>query len=139
MRKIFISLIIFLVMTSQALAAFKVNLPSGWIRHDSANTMVIKSLNTNASVVVAINSMGEADLTDIAERLYVQMGGTDLAQDEDGDYYFNFVNNSGAAGFVMITREEDHYLVISVTGYQDDEKTKENVTQILDSLDYEDE
>ena len=139
MRKIFISLIIFLVMTSQALAAFKVNLPSGWIRHDSANTMVIKSLNTNASVVVAINSMGEADLTDIAERLYVQMGGTDLAQDEDGDYYFNFVNNSGAAGFVMLTNDKDNYLAISVTDYKDNEKIQDDITQILDSLDYEDE
>ena len=139
MRKIFISLIIFLVMTSQALAGFKVNVPSSWIRRDTVNTIVIKSLNTNASVAAAINSMGEADLTDITERLYVQMGGTDLAQDEDGDYYFNFVNNSGAAGFVMLTNDKDNYLAISVTDYKDNEKIQDDITQILESLDYEDE
>ena len=139
MRKVFISLIIFLVMASESVAGFKVRVHSGWIREDSGSTMVIKSLNTNASVAVAFNSMGGAALTDIAERLYIQMKGTDLAQDSDGDYNFNFVNNSGAQGFVMVTGEENYYLVISASGFQDDEKIQDDISSILDSLDYEDE
>lgn len=139
MRKVFISLIILLALISPVNAGFKVDVPSSWIREDSGSTMVIKSLNANASVAVAFNPMGGASLTDIVERLYIQMNGTDLEQDEDGDYSFNFTNNSGAEGFVMVTSEEDYYLVVSVSGYQDDDKIKEDVTKILDSLDYEDE
>ncbi|MBQ6772814.1 MAG: hypothetical protein IJP48_02005 [Synergistaceae bacterium] len=138
MRKVFISLIIFLVMASESLAGFKVTLPSSWIRQDSGSTMVIKSLNTNASIAAAINSMGGADFTEIVERLYIQMQGTDLEQDEDGDYSFSFVDNSGAEGFVIITGEDDYYLVISVSGFQDDEKIKDDIANILDSLEYDD-
>ena len=141
MRKVFVSLVIFLVMASESLAGFKVTLPSSWIRQDSGSTMVIKSLNTNASVTASINSTEGSDFTDIVERLYIRMGGTDLEEDEDGDYTFNFEDGSGTAGFVMVTSSEDYYFVISVSGLDEGEynkKLQEDINKILESLDYED-
>ena len=139
MRKIFISVvIIILVMASCSHAAFRVSVPDGWTRKDSGNTVVISSLSSAASVAVAFNHMGGADLTDIVERLYIQMGGTDLAQDEDGDYSFTFTNNSGASSVALITGGDGYYLVISLSGFENDESAQNDIERILDSLDWVD-
>lgn len=136
-RKVLI-IILLLAASSCAFAGITVRVPVGWIREDSGSTAVIKSLNSNASVAVAFNSTGGADITDIVERLYIQMGGTDLAQDSDGDYSFNFTSNSGAESIAMISGSDGYYLVISISGFHDDDKIQDDIEKILDSLDYED-
>ena len=136
-RKVLI-IILLLAASSCAFAGITVRVPLGWIREDSGSTAVIKSLNSNASVAIAFNSTGGADITDIVERLYIQMGGTDLAQDSDGDYSFNFTNNSGAPSIALISGSDGYYLVISISGFHDDEKIQDDIEKILDSLDYED-
>lgn len=139
MRKVFISLIIFLVMASESLAGFKVTLPSSWIRQDSGSTMVIKSLKTNVSITASLNPTGGADFMDIVELLYIQMRGTDLEQDSEGDYTFNFTDSAGTEGVVIITSAEDYYSVITVSGLQDDDKKiQDDIDKILDSLEYDD-
>ena len=138
MRKIFAAMVVVFVISSQAFAGVRVNVPSGWTREDQGNTVIIRSKSSNASVVIAFNSMGGADLTDIVERLYIQMEGRDLAQDSDGDYSFSFTNNSGASSLAMVTSSDGYYLVISMSGFEGDEEIQADMEKIFDSLDYED-
>ena len=120
----------------QKFGNFSVDVPIGWDANLQGSTLVIKSHNTNASIAVAFNRMGDADFTDIVERLYLQMDGTDLEQDKDGDYSFNFRNSSGVDGVVLVTMAEDYYLVLSMTGVDEDNK---DIDTILDSIDWNDE
>ena len=80
--------------------------------------------------------MGDTPLSDIVERLYVQMDGRDLEQDEDGDYSFSFMNTAGAESVALVTGSEGYYLVISMSGF-DDENLTGDFEKILDSIDWE--
>ena len=134
-RKKFFSVIIFCTVFFMAVSTsadvqkfrhFSVDVPSGWTAYEQGSTLIIKSQKTDASVAVAFNSMGEASLSDIVERLYLQMDGTDLEQDEDGDYMFNFTNTAGVDS-----------VALAITGF-DDEKVEGDLQKILDSIDWED-
>lgn len=142
-RKIFLCAVLVLVMCSCACARvqkfghFTVDVPSGWTGELQGSTLVVKSNTVNASMAVAFNETGGASLADIAERLYIQMEGSDLQQDEDGDYVFTFTNLAGGESYAMITGDEDYYLVLSLTGY-DNEDVQEELEAIMDSVDFED-
>ncbi|MBQ7560147.1 MAG: hypothetical protein IJT20_07890 [Synergistaceae bacterium] len=116
---------------------FRAEVPHGWSGGLQGSTLVIKHENGNASLAVAFNKMGEASLTDIAERLYIQMDGRDLEQDDDGDYSFSFVNSAGAESIALLTGGDGYYLVISMSGFEDDALQKD-FEKILDSIDWED-
>ena len=120
----------------QSFGNFRVNVPSGWSGELQGSTLVIKSDNGNSSVAVAFAQSGGASLSDIVERLYAQMGGDNLQQDEDGDYVFSFTNRAGAESIALITGDEEYYLVVSITGY--DDSIEDELDTIIDSLDYED-
>ncbi len=89
MKKFFISFFIIFIFSSAAFAQlqsfgnFRAEIPSGWTGELQGKTLVIKNQNAKASLAVAFNEMGTADLSDIVERLYIQMDGRDLEQDED--------------------------------------------------------
>ena len=120
----------------QTFGPLSVEVPSGWTAERQGSVTVIKNAGENASVSVAVNSKGEATLTDITERLYVQMNGTGLEQDEDGDYTFQFESLAGAESFAIITDSGDgRYILISVTGYKN-ENVQEALDAIVDSLDW---
>ena len=142
-RKIFLCTLIILALAGQVHAGtqrfgnYVVNVPSGWTGELQGQTLIVKSDNVNASVAVAFAQMGEASFTDIVERLYVQMNGEDLQQDEDGDYMFTFKNLAGGESLALITGEDDYYLVLSITGY-DIDGVEDDLNTIMDSLDYED-
>ena len=121
----------------QSFGNFRVNVPSGWTGQLQGQTLVIKSDSVNASVAVAFAEMGEASFTDIVERLYIQMKGRGLEQDQDGDYTFMFTNLAGGESFAMITGDDKYYLVLSITGY-DIEEIQDDLELILDSVDFED-
>ena len=97
----------------------------------------MKSQSVNASVAVAFAETGEASFTDIVERLYIQMKGENLEQDEDGDYSFTFKNLAGGESLALVTGEDGYYLVLSLTGY-DNEEIQEDLETIMDSIDWED-
>jgi len=143
MKKIFCSLALILIFAScscakpEAFGNFRAEIPSGWSGDLQGSTLVIKNSDKNASVAVAFNQMGEAQLSDIVERLYIQMDGRDLEQDEDGDYNFAFKNSAGAESVALVTAEEGYYLVISLSGF-DDESLSSDFEKILDSIDWED-
>ncbi|MBQ7197005.1 MAG: hypothetical protein IJS40_06305, partial [Synergistaceae bacterium] len=63
--------------------------------------------------------------------------GRDLEQDEDGDYSFSFVNTAGAESVALVTGNEGYYLVISMSGFEDENLTSD-FEKILDSIDWED-
>ncbi len=120
----------------QIFGPLSVEVPSGWTAERQGSVTVIKNAGENASVSVAVNSKGEATLTDITERLYVQMNGTGLEQDEDGDYTFQFESLAGTESFAIITDSGDgRYILISVTGYKN-ENVQEDLDAIVDSLDW---
>ena len=143
MKKFFYSLIIILIFNSilyakpQTFGNYRAEVPSGWSGELQGSTLVIKNNNKNASIAIAFNQMGDASLADIVERLYIQMDGRDLEQDEDGDYSFSFVNLSGAESVALITGSEGYYLVISMSGFEDD-SLQSDFEKILDSIDWED-
>ena len=114
---------------------FSVDVPVGWDADLQDSTLIIKSRSTDASITVAFNQMDNEDFTDIVERLYLQMDGTDLEQDEDGDYSFNFRNLAGVDSVALITGAEEYYLVLSITGF-DDESVQKDLEQILDTIDW---
>ena len=142
MKKIFCSLILILIFSSAAIASvkafgnFRAEVPEGWEGELQGSTLVIKHKTKKASIAIAFNQMGGADLTDIVERLYIQMDGRDLEQDEDGDYNFVFVNASGVDSIALITGNEGYYLVISMSGFEDEDLTSD-FEKVLDSIDWE--
>ena len=143
-RKVFVCALLIFVMISQAHARvqrfghFRVNVPSGWSGELQGQTLIVKSKSANASIAVAFAETGEASFSDIVERLYVQMGGENLEEDSDGDYTFTFKNLAGGESFAIITgSDEGYYLVLSVTGYDNDD-LKEDLEAIMDSVDWED-
>lgn len=115
---------------------FRVDVPSGWKGELQGSTLVIKHNTENASVAVAFAQTGGASLSDIAERLYIQMEGEGLEQDEDGDYMFTFTNRAGGESIALVTGDDGYYLVLSLTGY--DDNLEDDFNTIIDSLDYED-
>lgn len=122
----------------QRYGSLTADVPSGWTLEKQGSVFLIKSLTKNASVAVAVNSLGEASLTDIAERLYIQMNGSNLEQDPDGDYTFTYTNTSGAGGMAILTDSgEGRYILMSVTGYENEELQGE-IDAIIDSLDWDD-
>ena len=142
-RKIFLCTLIILALAGQVNAGtqrfgnYVVNVPSGWTGELQGQTLVVKSDSVNASVAVAFAETGEASFTDIVERLYIQMSGENLEQDEDGDYTFTFTNLAGGESLAMITGGDGYYLVLSMTGYNID-GIEDDLNTIIDSLDYED-
>ncbi len=142
-RRIFLCAVMILVLAFQASAKtqkfghFRVDVPSGWKGELQGQTLLVKSESVNASVAVAFAEMGEASFTDIVERLYIQMKGTNLEQDEDGDYSFTFKNLAGGESFAIVTGEDGYYLVLSLTGY-DNEEIQGDLETIMDSIDFED-
>ena len=143
MKKFFCGLILILTLTGAAFASveafgnFRAEIPSGWSGELQNTTLVIKHRTKPASIAVAFNKLGAANLTDIVERLYVQMDGRDLEQDDDGDYNFSFINAAGSESIALITAGDGYYLVISMSGFDDESLTPDFET-ILDSIDYED-
>lgn len=145
MRKIILSIALIMVSIIPAIGEVQhygpltANVPSGWTVEQQGSVTVIKSLSNNASIAVAVNSLGDAALTDIAEHLYIQMSGKNLEQDEDGDYTFTFTNTSGAEGLAILTdSHEGRYILMSVTGYGNDEALNDEIDKIIDSLDWND-
>ena len=143
LRKICVCVVLVVMMSSSAWSRvqrfgnFSVDVPSGWSGELQGSTLVVKSDTQNASMAVAFARTGGASLSDIAERLYIQMEGEGLQQDEDGDYVFTFKNRAGGESYAMITGDEDYYLVLSLTGY-DIEELEDDFNTIMDSLDFED-
>ena len=143
-RNIFICTIILIALVSQACAGvqsfgnFRVNVPRGWTGELQSSTLVVKSSKYNASVAAAVAAMGDADFSEIAERLYTQMNGDNLEKDSDGDYTFMFTNLAGGESFAIVSDTgEGYYLVLSVTGY-DIAEVQDDLEKIIDSLDWED-
>ena len=142
LRKMFMAMIAVLVLACgagaevQRFGHFTVNVPAGWKGELQGSTMVVKSERKNASLAVAFNETGGASLSDIVERLYVQMEGENLEQDEDGDYTFTFKNLAGADSVAIVTEDEGYYLVLSLSGFEDEEVMAE-LEAIMDSVDFE--
>ena len=144
-RKIILSVLTLILIFSSSLAFaeiqkfdhFSVDVPEGWDSDLQGTTLIVKSKNKNASVEVAFNKMGDTDLADIAERLYIEMDGTDLEEDEDGDFLFNFVNPAGVDSVALIMGAEGYYLVLSITGF-DDESIQKDLEKILDTVNWND-
>ena len=143
MRKVCLCAVLVLVLAfpvsakSQKFGHFRVDVPSGWKAELQGQTLLVKSQSVNASLAVAFAEMGEASFTDIVERLYIQMKGENLQQDEDGDYSFTFTNLAGGESIALITGADGYYLVLSITGY-DNEEVQEDLETIMDSIDWED-
>ena len=141
-RRIFLCTVMILALAFPASAKiqkfghFRVDVPSGWKGELQGQTLLVKSETVNASVAVAFAEMGEASFTDIVERLYIQMKGENLEEDEDGDYSFTFTNLAGGESFALVTGDDGYYLVLSLTGY-DNEEIQEDLETIIDSIDFE--
>ena len=143
MKKFFyLFLVIFFALYSTAFASvqsfgnFRADVPDGWKGELQGSTLVIKNNSVPASVAIAFNHMGGANLSDIVERLYIQMDGRDLEQDDDGDYSFNFENSAGKESVALVTGGDGYYLVISLSGFND-ENLQDDFEKILDSIDWE--
>ncbi|MBQ7152108.1 MAG: hypothetical protein IJR94_07650 [Synergistaceae bacterium] len=135
------ALIIFLA-TAQAswsmlhtFGPFKAEIPLGWTGELQGSTLVIKSKEADASVTVASNTMGQVSLGEIAEVLCLQVDGRDLEQDDDGDYTFNFIDSSGEESIALVTGDEEFYLVVAMTGYEN-ENLQGDFEKILASIDW---
>ena len=144
MRRLFMLITIFISVNSQAMAAIQTignltaDIPAGWSAEQQNSVTVIKSLTRNASIAVAVNPLGEASMTDIAEHLYIQMSGKNLTQDSDGDYTFTYTTTSGAEGFAILTNSGDgRYILMSISGYGN-QAVNDEIDAIIDSLEWND-
>ena len=137
---IFFSIFFVIASTSadvQKFEHFSVDVPSGWIAEEKNTDLTLQSQNSNASITVSLNQTEEENLRDIAERFYLNFHGEDFEEDDDGDYTFNFTNESADESVALITGNENYYLVFLITGF-DNENSEKDIQKILGSLDWYD-
>lgn len=141
-RKIFACVIISLMMISQASAKLQkfnnisVNVPDGWNVKQQGASLVLKSKNAEASIEISYNRIAGEQLSDVVERIYIEREGVDLEQDDDGDYSFSFKNPSGSENIALITGTNDYYLLVSMTGFEN-EAIQGDLQTILESIDWD--
>ena len=141
-RKIFVCLIMSLMLISQASAELQkfdrvsVNVPKGWHAEQQRNTVVLKSANSEASMEILLAEIGDSELSDVVEKLYIEREGVDLEEDDDGDYSFSFKDSSGAESIALITGTDNYYLLVSMTGFEN-ESIQPDLESILESIDWE--
>ena len=88
MRKLFCCVILIALMIvpsygkERRIGNLIADIPPGWTAEQKGSVIVISHNASKASISVAVNSLGRASLSDIAERLYTQMDGDNLEQDE---------------------------------------------------------
>ena len=145
-RKIFVFLfgvVISLMLISQAYAELKkfdrvsVNIPNGWSADQNEKTVILKSNKAEASIEISLAEIdNDSELSDIVEKLYIERDGVDLEQDDEGDYSFSFKNSSGSESIALITGTDDYYLLVSMTGFEN-ESIQPDLETILESIDWD--
>ena len=140
--KIFMCLILSFVLCRSSYAELQkfdnvsVNVPNGWSAEQKEQTILLKSDSSKASMEIFFGKINEGVFSDIVEKLYIEREGVDLEQDDDGDYSFNFKNNLGSESIALITGTDDYYLLISMTGFED-ETVQPDLESILESIDWD--
>ena len=135
-------MIISLMMISQASAQLQkfnnisVNVPEGGSTEQQGANLILKSGNGASSIAILFNKLGKTQLSDIVEKLYIEREGVDLEEDDDGDYSFSFKNPSDSESIALITGTDDYYLVVSMTGFED-EAIQGDLQTILESIDWD--
>ena len=113
------------------------DVPAGWTAEQQGAAVVLKAVSSDASLSLASGKMGEATLEEIAKKLYEQLGGVDLEEDEEGDFYFEYKDTAGVqCGVWVYAGVEGEYLVMASSG--DDQPGGEMIDRILDSVRYRD-
>ena len=113
------------------------DVPAGWTAEQQGAAVVLKAVSSDASLSLASGKMGEATLEEIAKKLYEQLGGVDLEEDEEGDFYFEYKDTAGVqCGVWVYAGVEGEYLVMASSG--DDQPGGEMIDKILDSVRYRD-
>ena len=113
------------------------DVPAGWTAEQQGATIILKAVSSDASLSLASGRMGEATLEEIAKKLYEQLGGVDLEEDEEGDVYFAYKDTAGVqCGVWVYAGAEGEYLVMASSG--DDQPGGEMIDRILDSIRYRD-
>ena len=112
---------------------FSVDVPAGWSAEQQGATVVMKAVSSDASLSLAVASMGEATAEEIAQKLYEQLGGVDLEKDEDGDFSFMYLDTAGVESYVCIIDGKDGtYLVTALSGI--DKPGGELINGIIESV-----
>ena len=141
-RKFFACVMISLLLISQAYAELQkfdrvsVNVPNAWNAEQKENTIILKSNSSEASMEISFAKIGDEELSDVVEKLYIEREGVDLEQDDDGDYSFSFKDSSGAESIALITGTDNYYLLVSMTGFEN-ESIQPDLESILESIDWE--
>lgn len=119
----------------QEFEALSLDVPASWTAEQQGATVVLKAVSSDASLSLASGKMGEATLEEIAKKLYEQLGGVDLEEDEEGDFYFEYKDTAGVqCGVWVYAGDEGEYLVMASSG--DDQPGGEMIEKILDSIHY---
>ena len=140
-KKFLLSVILVSVLICPAFAKIQrfkfcsVNVPKNWTAEQQGATLVIKSNKSNASLSLAVSSMGEASLGDIAKRLSRQLNGENFEKDNDGDYSFTYKDMAGVENYVLITDFNDGRYGLLAFCFEND-KDYETISKIMDSIEY---
>ena len=115
--------------------ALSLDVPPGWTAEQQGATIVMKDPGSDASLSLASGKMGSASLGEIARKLYEQLGGVDLEEDESGDFYFEYRDTAGVpCGVWVCDGGGGEYAVIAFSG--DDQAMSGVIERILDSVSF---
>ncbi len=112
---------------------FSADVPAGWTAEQQGATVVMKAVSSDVSLSIAVASMGEATLEEIANKLFEQLGGVDIEQDEDGDFGFRYRDTAGVESEVYMADIGDGtYIVCASSG--SGKPGGEMISGIIDSM-----
>lgn len=113
-----------------------VDVPKGWTAEQQGPSMVvIKSQKSQSSLSLALSSKGNASIKEIAERLYTQLNGFDMEQDDEGDYSFYYVDKAGLENFVYVVDGDDEQYILS-SSYAANDKDFDIINKMIDSAEF---
>lgn len=113
-----------------------VDVPKGWTATQQGTSMVvIKSNKSKSSLSLALSSKGNASIKEIAERLYTQLNGFEMEEDDEGDYSFYYVDKAGLENFVYVVDGDDEQYILS-SSYAANERDGDIIDEMIDSAEF---
>jgi len=133
MRLLFFTLLLSLVLCMPAMAEvkdfdkFTALVPAGWTTDKDDDTVVFMGPDNSAVITVTVVQNDGTALEELAKQAAADLKGTAPEKDDDG-YMFTFKNDNGVDGFAVVTGDDKHVALITVTGEHAD------VEKILGSI-----
>ena len=133
MKRVIIFAMIFILASSayaeiQEFKYFSVDVPDDWTAEEKNDEVKITADDKTGELRIIAAEPEEKTIAELASEFSAKFGGSELVNDDEGTYTFEFYDGEGQA---TITGDENFYMVIMASGF---EKNGDTLGEILNSL-----